>query len=117
MRGLMIAVAWTSVALAVVGVFLPLLPTTPFLLLSAGIFARTSPRFEAWLLSHPTLGRPIRSWRERRAIPFRAKVAAVVTMTSSFLVLTWFTPGPLPLTIIGAIMIACAAFVVSRPSA
>ncbi|PDS40588.1 hypothetical protein CO662_34410 [Rhizobium anhuiense] len=117
MRGLMIAVAWASVALAVVGAFLPLLPTTPFLLLSAGIFARTSPRFEAWLLSHPTFGRPIKSWRERRAIPVRAKAAAVVTMILSFLVLVWFAPGPLPLTIVGAIMTVCAAFIVSRPSA
>lgn len=117
MRSLMIALAWASIALGIVGVVLPLLPTTPFFILSAAIFARTSPRFERWLVSHPTLGGPIRSWRERQAVPRRAKLAAITAMASSFLFLFWLAPGAVTLTIVAALMSLCAAFIVTRPSA
>jgi uncharacterized membrane protein YbaN (DUF454 family) len=117
MRSLMIALAWASVALGVAGVVLPLLPTTPFLILSAAIFARTSPRFETWLVSHPTLGGPIRSWRERQAVPRRAKLAAIFAMSANFLFLFWLAPGVVTLTIVAAVMSLCAAFIVTRPSA
>ena len=61
-------------ALGIVGIFVPLLPTTPFLLLAAALWVRSSPRLYAWLLAHPRLGVYIRNFREKRAIPLRAKV-------------------------------------------
>jgi uncharacterized membrane protein YbaN (DUF454 family) len=70
----------TALALGVVGIFLPLLPTTPFVLLSALCFTRGSPRCEAWLLGHPRLGPIVRDWRATRAVPWRAKVTAWVMM-------------------------------------
>ncbi|WP_409999557.1 YbaN family protein [Rhizobium leguminosarum] len=117
MRTLMMTIAWASVAAAIVGIFLPLLPTTPFLLLSAGIFARTSPRFESWLLDHPWLGASVRAWRERGAIRSRAKAVAALTIAASFLLLVWLDPGPLPLAVVAVILSACVAFIVTRPSA
>jgi uncharacterized membrane protein YbaN (DUF454 family) len=71
------------VGLGVVGAFLPLLPTVPFLLLALFCFARSNPAWEQRLLDHPRYGPPLRQWRERRAIPRRAKIAALGTMALS----------------------------------
>ena len=63
--------------LGVIGVFVPLLPTTPFLLLSAALFFRSSPRLYYLLLNHPHLGPYIRNFREHKAIPLRIKIISV----------------------------------------
>jgi uncharacterized membrane protein YbaN (DUF454 family) len=68
------------VGLGFLGLFLPLLPTTPFLLLAAFCFSRGSARLHHWLLNHPTMGPIIRDWNENRVIRPRVKVAAVVTL-------------------------------------
>jgi uncharacterized membrane protein YbaN (DUF454 family) len=78
-------VLWsTAGALALVtglvGIFVPLLPTTPFVLLAAFCFSRGSERCERWLLEHPRFGPMVRDWRERRAVPLRAKQLATVMM-------------------------------------
>lgn len=68
------------VALGAVGVVLPVLPTTPFLLLAAACFARSSPRFYGWLLNSHLFGQLIRNWRDSRSIPRRAKRVAITMM-------------------------------------
>lgn len=68
------------VALGVAGIFLPVLPTTPFMLLAAACFARSSDRFYRWLLGHPLFGKTVREWREYGSIPRRAKWTAIVLM-------------------------------------
>ena len=65
------------VILAVVGVVLPVLPTTPFLLLAAAFFARSSPRFYGYLVNSRLFGPLIREWVETRTVPLRAKITAV----------------------------------------
>jgi hypothetical protein len=67
--------------LGVAGVFLPVLPTTPFILLSAGCYARASPRFYNWLMNHPVFGPTVREWRQHRAIPYRTKLWAITLMS------------------------------------
>ena len=70
----------TSLVVGVLGIFLPLLPTTPFVLLAAFCFSRGSERFENWLLTHPRFGPMVADWRARRAVPRRAKQLAWGTM-------------------------------------
>lgn len=105
-----------SVALGVVGLVLPLLPTTPFLLLGAYGFARSSPRLHAWLVNHPQLGGYIRDWQAHRAIGRRAKLAAASAMLAAFGLSVALGLAPALLVVQGAVLLAAGAFVLSRPS-
>ena len=80
MKHVLLSLGWLSLACGVAGIFVPLLPTTPFLLLSAALFFRSSPRAYAWLLGHKRLGPYIRDFRENRSMPMRAKMAALMLL-------------------------------------
>lgn len=92
--------------LGVIGIVLPLLPTTPFVLLAAYCFSLGSARYEQWLLTHPRFGPMVRDWRSQRAVPLRAKQVAWGTMTISSFIAWWFMPAN-----IGWIPGACCALV------
>jgi len=105
------------VAIGLVGAVLPVLPTTPFLILAAACFARSSPRLEAWLLHHRRFGPLLRDWRRHQVIPRRAKRLACGGMTVGY-GFFWFTTGPgWPLAMaVAALMLTGAGYVLSRPS-
>ena len=92
LRYVLITVGLVSTGLAVIGIFLPLLPTVPFLLLAAACFARSSDRFHSWLLQHPHLGPMIRGYLEGQGIPLRSKIFSIsllwLTISVSVLLLT-----------------------------
>ncbi|CAI1538875.1 DUF454 family protein [Serratia proteamaculans] len=88
-RWLLIILGWLAVVLATLGVVLPLLPTTPFLLLAAWCFARSSPRFHAWLLYRSWFGSYLRHWQQHRALPPGAKWKAVLMIVLTFAVSLW----------------------------
>jgi len=83
MRTTFVLLGHTSMVLGIVGIFVPLWPTTPFVLLAAVCYSRGSERFNSWLHQHPRFGPMLHSWREHRAISRRAKVAAVITVVAS----------------------------------
>ncbi len=117
LRIVLLALGWLFAGLGFAGAFLPVLPTTPFLILAVACFARSSPRLESWLLSHPRFGPSLLLWRERRAIPMRVKVFALGGMALGF-TLFWFgsRPGPVLAVAVAAIMLGGLAYIFSRPS-
>lgn len=74
-----------SLVLGIMGVFLPVLPTTPFLLLSAALYMRSSQRLYDWLMSHKHLGPYIKNFREHKALPLRVKVVSVTMVWATLL--------------------------------
>ena len=85
MKILLVVLGCISCVLGIVGIFVPLLPTTPFLLLSAAFWVRSSPRLYGWLLEHPCFGEYVRNFRENRAIPLRAKIISLTLMWGTML--------------------------------
>jgi uncharacterized membrane protein YbaN (DUF454 family) len=116
MRYIYLTLGLLFVATGVIGAFLPVLPTTPFLLLAIWCLSRSNPRLEAWLLNHPKYGASLRAWREHRVVPRRAKISAAGLMTMSFLILVFFTSLTwLHLAIIGLTMFGSGLYVCTRP--
>lgn len=115
MRPVWFSLGLASTGLGIAGAVLPLLPTTPFLLLAAFCFARSSPRFHRWLLEHPQFGRLITDWQRYGAVSTRAKRAAVAVMTLTLAIgyavglATWM------LALQALVMAVVAVFLLTRP--
>lgn len=104
-----------ATACGIAGVVLPLVPTTPFLLLAVFCFARSSPRLHDWLVDHPRFGPPIANWREHGGISRRAKIAAVAAMAAT-LMITWIAGfSGMVLAVQTVVLLAVATFILSRP--
>ncbi len=117
LRPLWLIIGAVALVLAVAGVFLPLLPTTPFLLVCAFAFARSSPRLHDWLINHRQFGPMIANWQLHGAISRRAKRLAVAAMVAALL-LSWISGFPTTIILIQlAVMICVAAFILTRPDA
>lgn len=105
-----------SLAFAAIGVVLPVLPTTPLVLLAAFCFTRGSPRLAAMLEGHHLFGPIIADWRENGAIAPKFKVMALSMMAATFLVSLYFGLPVFVLTVQAVCMSGAAAYVLSRPS-
>ncbi|MFB5078876.1 DUF454 family protein [Raoultella sp. C349492] len=88
-RIILIIIGWLAVVLGTLGVVLPLLPTTPFILLAAWCFARSSPRFHRWLLYRSWFGGYLRHWQQYRAMPPCAKPRAIGMIILTFAISLW----------------------------
>ena len=105
-----------SVGLGLIGVFLPLLPTVPFMILAAFSFARSSERLHSWLLSHKVFGPPIEDWRERGAINKRGKRLATVSIVAVF-ALSIILDVRMSILLIQALALTCVLlFIWTRPN-
>ena len=112
-RWVYLALGWIFFATGVAGIVLPVLPATPFMLLSLWGFSKSSPRLEAWLLAHRVFGAPLRAWRAHRVIPLRAKLIAWGSMIASLVWMAlvtqpawWVYALAVPLMAYGAYFIA-----------
>lgn len=85
MRIFLVSAGSVSLGLALLGIFLPLLPTTPFLLLTAACYVRSSERLYNWLITHKQLGPYIRNYRDGNGIPVKIKIIGVTTLWASML--------------------------------
>ncbi len=112
---------WLSLGLfclgaGLVGSVVPLMPTTIFLILGAGCFARSSPSLEVWLLRHPRLSPPIRAWRAERAIPRAAKRAACIGMGLGYALFCLAVRPDWAVALgVALAMSVCAFWIVRRP--
>ena len=116
MRLTYLLIGHTSLALGFIGIFVPLLPTTPFVLLAAACYSRGSKRFHTWIHEHPRFGPMITSWHKHGAIGPGAKIAAVITLvisiTFSVARLAW------PWNVVAAFIgVAMLTFILTRPTA
>ncbi len=117
MRVVYLLLGLVMTALGIIGAFLPLMPTTIFLILAAWCFSKSSRRLEAWLLGHPVLGPTITNWRTHGVIAPRAKAMACGGMALGYvLFLLGAHPNLWLALLVAAILGACAVYVLTRPS-
>jgi len=118
MKSVYFATGWFFFLLGAVGVVLPVLPTTPFMLLALWAFSKSSERFHCWLYNHKFFGPPLQQWNQHRVIPLYAKIMSVSMMSASFAYLLFFRQMHISvLVIIALLMLYGMWFVLSRPSA
>ena len=117
MRPLLFVLGWLFFGLGFAGVFLPVLPTTPLMLLALWCFARSSDRFHDWLSTHKVFGPPLQCYREHRVIPLVAKCVALIFMTASLVYLFIFLKIAVWMKILITGSMALGAwFILSKPS-
>lgn len=104
-RVALVALGWLAVALGAVGIVVPGLPTTGFFVLAAACFARSSPRFERWVLGLPTVGPMVRDHRAGLGMPRRAKMTAIAMMVAACCLSAWSLRSP----VAGAVILAAGA--------
>ncbi len=110
------ALGWCCVGVGMLGLLLPVIPTTPFLLVAAWAFARSSQRFHDWLLNHRWLGPPVRAWCQHGVVPTTAKAMALTTMAASLGYVTFFLAESWVLPLVaGTPMALTAVWLVTRP--
>jgi uncharacterized protein len=111
-----LTLAYGCIGAGALGLIVPLLPTTPFLIVAAWAAPKGSPTLDRWLREHPRYGRMLAAWREERAVPVRAKAMAVLLLAFSWLVLWLGGLGSIALVGLGLFFCLVAGFVLTRPN-
>ncbi|MDH5407715.1 MAG: YbaN family protein [Gammaproteobacteria bacterium] len=117
MKPIYFGLGWIFVGTGVIGAFLPVLPTTPFMILALWMFSKSSDRFHYWLYHHRIFGPPLQKWTQHRVIPPMAKMASTSMMGISFIYVVFWSPVPTWGVILTGLLMAYALwFVLSKPS-
>lgn len=117
LRLIFLAAAWISLGLGVLGIFLPILPTTPFAILSGYLFSKSSPKLHQWLLQRPILGELIIQWEKHGVIKIKAKVMSTALIIPLFSYTIFFVDVVWPIKLIVSLIgVAVLSFIWSRPS-
>ncbi len=116
-RALFLVAGILSLGAGIAGIFLPVLPTTPLVILAAACFARSYRPFHEWLLAHRRFGPTLREWHEHRAIPYRTKLTAIAMMAAAMTASIAFFVGPLWLDVLlAALGVGLAVWLYRLPS-
>jgi uncharacterized membrane protein YbaN (DUF454 family) len=116
-RWLYLLMGLVCVVLGIIGALLPVLPTTPFMLVALWAFSRSSRRFHDWLYHHRIFGPGLRNFSEHRVVPLRVKIIAAVTMSASFCWLAFFAHVHWALLLVtGLVMASVLCYLLSCPS-
>jgi uncharacterized protein len=112
-----LCLGWLCVGLGAIGIIMPVLPTTPFLLLAVWAFSRSSPELAEKLRNHPLVGPTIRSWQDHGVIPVKAKLLAIIMMAAMGVYLVGWSgvPNWVALTVV-ITLLAVAFYILTRPS-
>lgn len=117
MKPILFVLAWISFGLGAFGAFVPIIPTTPFMILSAFLFSKSSPRFHAWILALPIAGPAVKEWGEHRVVRTRAKVLCGTMIAASLALIWWRAPvSEIVKIILTIILVTVCTFVVTRKS-
>jgi len=117
MKAAYFSLGWLFFVLGVIGAVLPVMPTTPFMLLALWAFSKSSERFHNWLYYHRFFGPPLQKWTQYRVIPLPAKIVSISFMSISFVYMLVFSPVPVWLKLlIAALMLYGAWFILTKPS-
>lgn len=116
LRFIWLTFGWAALALGVLGAFLPLLPTVPFLLLAGVCFSKGSDELHDWLLNHEKFGPPIQEWRRHGAIATRVKILSMVFILASVALSFLYSVPPLGLTVQLVILSCVSFFILTRPA-
>ena len=108
--------AYAAAGLGIIGAFLPLLPTTPFLLLAAWAATRGSPELHKWLYEHEKFGPTLIAWEEKRAVSREAKWLACTLMLISWTIMLLMTESWIVPTITGVLFVGGGTYLVTRPA-
>jgi hypothetical protein len=114
-RWLWLALAYASLGIGIVAIFIPGIPTTEFILLSAWAASRGSPRLQHWLENHPVFGKMIYNWRNGRVVARRAKISASLMMSVCLVIMLLTVKHRWIIVIAGLGMAAGALWMWSRP--
>ena len=109
-------IAYLSLGLGLIGAFLPIMPTVPFLIVATWAATKGSPKLHHWLYNHKTFGPRLKAWDEHRAIETKAKWTACIFMTGSWFIMLYMTTGWILPTIAASVFISIGIYIITRPS-
>lgn len=116
MRIGLIVCGWVLVGVGIVGLVTPIMPGFVFLLMALWCFARSSPRFENWMLEHPRFGESLQAWRREKSMTRKHKVYAIGAIALS-IVLSFFSTAPTWIKLVcGAVGLGVAIYLFARPT-
>ena len=117
LRLIYLLIGWSALTLGVIGAFLPVMPTVPFLIVALWGFSKSSQRFHDSMYHHKIYGPMLRQWDRHRVIPLWGKIWACAAMTGSLAIMVLWMEVPLPFVgMAAAVMLAVAVYILSKPS-
>ena len=116
-RWLLLLLGWLMVLLGIIGIVVPGMPTTVFLIAAVWAFSRSSLRFQRWLWLHPLFGPPVKNWYRHRVIPLKAKILAVGMMSTSLTIMAYVSRDDLLMPfLLGGVLVPVGIYICTRSS-